>query len=32
MKALKGYVRNMARPEGNMVIGYSIQEALGFYT
>jgi hypothetical protein len=30
MKALKGYVHNMARPEGSMANGYSIEEALGF--
>jgi hypothetical protein len=30
MKTLKGYVKNKARPEGNMVEGYAIEEALGF--
>jgi hypothetical protein len=30
MKALKGYVRNMARPEGSMTTWYTIEEALGF--
>ncbi len=28
MKALKGYVRNMARTKGSMAMGYSIAEAL----
>ncbi len=32
MKALKGYVQNMAQPEGSMAIGYAIEEALGFCT
>ena len=32
MKALKGFVRNKARPEGGMAEGYAIQEALGFCT
>lgn len=32
MKALKGYIRNMAQLEGNMVMGYSSEEKLGFYT
>jgi hypothetical protein len=32
MKALKGYVHNMARPKGSMANGYSIEEALGFCT
>jgi hypothetical protein len=31
MKALKGYVRNMARTKGSMAMGYSIVEALGFF-
>jgi hypothetical protein len=31
MKALNGYVRNMARPKGSMAMGYSIEEALGFF-
>jgi hypothetical protein len=31
MKALKWFVRNMARLEGNMGMSYSIEEALGFY-
>ncbi len=31
MKALKGYVRNMARTEGSMAMGYSIAKALGFF-
>ncbi len=30
MKALKGYVRNMARLKGSMAMGYSIEEAFGF--
>ncbi len=30
MKALKGYVRNTMQLDGNMAIGYSIEEALGF--
>jgi hypothetical protein len=30
VKALKCYVRNMARLEGSMAIGYTIEEALGF--
>jgi hypothetical protein len=30
MKALKGFVRNMAHSKGNMAMGYSIEEALGF--
>lgn len=32
MKDLKGYVRNMARPEGSMAEGYIRDEALGFMT
>lgn len=32
MKVLKGYVRNLAKPEGSMAEGYSIVEALGFTT
>jgi hypothetical protein len=32
MKALKGYVRNMAQLEGNIANGYSIEEAIGFCT
>ncbi len=32
MKALKGFVQNIAHPEGNMAMGYSIEEALSFYT
>jgi hypothetical protein len=32
MKVLKGYVRNMAQLKGNMANGYSIEEAIGFYT
>lgn len=32
MKALKGYVKNMAQPEGNMATGYSIEKTLGFCT
>jgi len=31
MKALKGYVRNMAQPKGSMATRYTIEEALGFY-
>jgi hypothetical protein len=30
MKALKGYVQNMAQPKRSMAIGYAIEEALGF--
>jgi hypothetical protein len=32
MKTLKGYVRNMARPEASMVEGYLKDECLGFVT
>jgi len=32
MKALKGYVRNMAQLEGNMATGYFIEKALRFCT
>jgi hypothetical protein len=32
MKTLKVYVRNKAKPKGNMVEGYTIKEALGFCT
>jgi hypothetical protein len=32
VKTLKVYVRNKARHKGNMVEGYTIKEALGFYT
>ena len=32
MKALKGFVRNKARPEGGMAEGYALEEALGFCT
>jgi hypothetical protein len=32
MKSLKTYVRNMARPEGSMVEGYTMEEAIGFCT
>jgi hypothetical protein len=32
MKALKGYVRNMARLEGSMATRYIIEEALGLCT
>lgn len=32
MKDMKGYVRNMARPEGSMAEGYQFEEALGFCT
>jgi hypothetical protein len=32
MKVLKGYVRNMAWLKGSMVIGYTIEEALGLCT
>ena len=31
-KTLKGYVRNLAKPEGNIAQGYEIEEALGFIT
>jgi hypothetical protein len=30
MKVLKGHVRNMARPEGNMSTLYAIEKAFGF--
>jgi len=30
MKAVKGYTRNMTRPEGSMTTWYTIGEALGF--
>ena len=29
-KTLKGYVRNLAKPEGNIAQGYQVEEALGF--
>jgi hypothetical protein len=32
MKTLKGYVRNMARPEASMAKGYLKDECLGFVT
>jgi hypothetical protein len=32
MKTLKGYVRNMARPEASMAEGYLKEECLGFVT
>jgi hypothetical protein len=32
MKTLKGYVRNMARPEASMAEGYLKDECLGFVT
>lgn len=32
MKALNGFVQNMVHSKGNMAMGYSIEEALGFYT
>lgn len=32
MKTLKGYVRNMARPEASMAEGYVKEECLGFVT
>jgi hypothetical protein len=31
-KALKGYVKNLARPEGSIAQGYQVDEALGFAT
>jgi hypothetical protein len=31
-KTLKRFVRNRARPEGSMVEGYALEEALGFCT
>jgi hypothetical protein len=31
-KNLKGFVRNKARVERNMVEGYALEETLGFYT
>jgi hypothetical protein len=30
MKSLKTYVWNMGRPEGSMVKGYTMEEAIGF--
>ena len=32
MKALNGFVRNKARPEGGMAKGYVLEETLGFCT
>jgi hypothetical protein len=32
MKSLKTYVWNMARFEGSMVKGYTMEEAIGFCT
>jgi hypothetical protein len=32
MKTLKGYVRNMARPEASMAEGYVKEECIGFVT
>ena len=32
LKTLKGYVRNRARPEASMAVGYVIDEAFGFCT
>ena len=31
-KTLKGYVRNLAKPEGSIAEGYQVDEALGFVT
>ena len=31
-KGLKGFVRNLAKPEGSVTQGYQVQEALGFVT
>jgi len=31
-KSLKGYVKNLAKPEGSIAQGYQVQEALGFVT
>jgi hypothetical protein len=31
-KGLKGFVRNLARPEGSVTQGYQVEEALGFVT
>lgn len=31
-KTLKGYVRNLAKPEGSIVQGYQTEQALGFIT
>ena len=31
-KKLKGYVRNLAKPEGSIAQGYQVKEALGFIT
>lgn len=32
LKTLKGFERNKARPKGNMVEGYALEETLGFCT
>ena len=31
-KGLKGFVRNLAKPEGSITQGYQVEEALGFVT
>ena len=31
-KTLKGYVRNLAKPEGSIAQGYQTEQALGFIT
>lgn len=31
-KSLKGFVRNLAKPEGSIARGYEVEEALGFVT
>lgn len=31
-KSLKGYVKNLAKPEGSIARGYEVEEALGFIT
>lgn len=31
-KTLKGYVRNLAKPEGSIAQGYQVEQALGFIT
>ena len=31
-KTVKGFVRNLAKPEGNIAQGYQVERALGFIT
>jgi len=31
-KSLKGFVRNLVKPEGSIAQGYQVAEALGFVT